>query len=211
MNWLRRRSFNTVAEYQILLELFDAECQPVRSELLAWTRSVLSQSPHFSTGWVLEMLDSAYEDVRKEGWAWFVQESRAKHDVTLWQRQLESPYDDIKFHLIQLLEGEIALEHPGAVDRSRLAPELIRFLWASVLLNIHRGSRVKPKVVSQILERLKRYPQEARELLPLLAVSLRSIRGPEWRAGLAGVVQLIEHRPDLESLVFQTFPELTRF
>jgi len=208
LKWLRDRVVSSAAECQSLLELFEAECQPVREELLAWTRSVLGQSPHFSTDWVLEMLDSRHEDVRKEGWIWFVEEARACHDVTLWQRLLESPYDDVKFHLIDLLEGEVALENSGQVDRSRLAPELIRFLWASVLLNIHRGSRIKPKVVGQIMERLKRRPTEAAELLPLLAVSLRSIRGPEWRTGLAGVVQLLEHQPELESLIFRTFPEL---
>lgn len=208
LKWLQARVISSADDCQKLLELFDAQCQPIRPQILAWSRSILSQSPHFSTDWVLEMLDSAHEDVRQEGWNWFVAEPRASHDVTLWQRQLESPYDDIKFQLIRLLEGLIVLENPGAVDRSRLAPELIRFLWASVLLNIHRGSRVKPRVVGQILERLQRRPEEAAELLPLLAISLRSIRGPEWRAGLAGIVQLIENHPELERLVFQMFPEL---
>ncbi|MDB5388164.1 MAG: hypothetical protein JWM11_3810, partial [Planctomycetaceae bacterium] len=96
----------------------------------------------------------------------------------------------------------------GTVDRSRLAPELIRFLWASVLLNIHRGSRIKPRVVGQIMERLQRRPEEAPVLLPLLAVSLRSVRGTEWRTGLAGVVQLLERKPELEPLIVQMFPEL---
>ncbi|MDB5387453.1 MAG: hypothetical protein JWM11_3099 [Planctomycetaceae bacterium] len=208
LRWLRARTFSSAVDCQALLQLCDAQCQPVRTEILTWIRSVLSHSPYFSTDWVLEMLDSAHDDVRKAGWSWFVAEPRASHDVTLWQRQLESPYDDIKFQLIRLLEGQISLKNPEAVDRSRLAPELIRFLWASVLLNVHRGSRTKPRVIGQILERLKRRPNEAPELLPLLAVSLRSIRGPEWRAGLTGVVQLIDSQPELEALVFQTFPEL---
>ena len=208
LSWLRSRTISSAAECQTLLALFEAQCHPIRPQILAWTRSILSQSPHFTTDWVLEMLDSAKEDVRHEGWAWFIAEPRASHDVTLWQRQLESPYDDIKFNLIRLLEGQVSLDHPGSVDRSRLDAELLRFLWASVLLNIQRGSRVKPRVISQIMTRLKRRPEEATVLLPVLAVSLRSIRGPEWRAGLAGIIQLIEAQPELEKLVFQTFPEL---
>jgi hypothetical protein len=208
LTWLKSRSIESASEQQSLLELFEAECLPIRAELIAWTRSVLGRSPHFASAWVLEMLDSSHEDVRKEGWSWFIEEPRACHEVILWQRLLESPYDDIKFQLILLLEGQIKIADPAAIDRSRLAPELVRFLWASVLLNIHRGSRVKPRVVSQIIERLKRRPQEARELLPLLAVSLRSVRGTEWRAGLAGVVQLLENQPELGLLVSLTFPEL---
>jgi hypothetical protein len=208
LNWLKSRNIESASEQQSLLELFDAECLPVRPDLITWTRSVLCRSPHFAAAWVLEMLDSSYEDVRKEGWSWFIEEPRACHDVILWQRLLESPYDDIKLQLILLLEGQIKIEDSATIVRSRLAPELVRFLWASVLLNIHRGSRVKPRVVGQIIERLKRRPQEARELLPLLAVSLRSVRGTEWRAGLAGLVQLLENQPELESVVAQMFPEL---
>ena len=49
---------------------------------------------------------------------------------------------------------------------------------------------------------------EAAVLLPILSVALRSVRGPEWRAGLAGVVQLVGRRPELESVVNASFPEL---
>ena len=42
-------------------------------------------------------------------------------------------------------------------------------------------------------------------LLPILSVALRSVRGPEWRAGLAGVVQVplglvVGHAHDREGL-----------
>jgi hypothetical protein len=44
--------------------------------------------------------------------------------------------------------------------------------------------------------------------LPILSVALRSVRGPEWRAGLAGIVGLVQRRPDLEGVVRQSFPDL---
>jgi hypothetical protein len=37
---------------------------------------------------------------------------------------------------------------------------------------------------------------------------VRSLRGPEFRAGLAGVVSLGESKPDLLPLIRQKFPEL---
>jgi hypothetical protein len=44
--------------------------------------------------------------------------------------------------------------------------------------------------------------------LPILAVALRSLRGPEWRAGLVGVVELVERNAELAPVVQQAFPEL---
>ena len=81
-------------------------------------------------------------------------------------------------------------------------------MWASVLLNVQRGGRTKPVVVGQLVRRLERRPDEARALLPILAVALRSVRGPEWRAGLAGVVALAERNPEVRPLVAEVFPEL---
>ena len=49
---------------------------------------------------------------------------------------------------------------------------------------------------------------EASELLPILSVALRSIRGPEFRAGLMGVVQLLDQAPELAPAVKLAFPEL---
>ncbi|MND04869.1 hypothetical protein D3C83_253410 [compost metagenome] len=60
----------------------------------------------------------------------------------------------------------------------------------------------------QIVARLERHPDEASRLLPVLAAALRSVRGPEWRTGLAALVQLVERRPELESVVQREFPEL---
>ena len=51
-------------------------------------------------------------------------------------------------------------------------------------------------------------PAEAEQLLPLLAVAVRSIRGPEFRTGLAGVVRLAEMNAELLPAIRQRFPEL---
>jgi hypothetical protein len=59
-----------------------------------------------------------------------------------------------------------------------------------------------------MVRRLERHPEDASRLLPIFAVALHSVRGPEWRAGLAGVVQAVERCPELEPMVRVLFPEL---
>ncbi|MFZ2281008.1 MAG: hypothetical protein WAW39_24630, partial [Prosthecobacter sp.] len=46
------------------------------------------------------------------------------------------------------------------------------------------------------------------KLLPVLAATVRSIRGPEARAALAAVMSLLARRPELESAIAAALPEL---
>jgi hypothetical protein len=208
LTWLQTKQPATLDECRAVLGLAEAEAAPVRPELVRWARTVLSASPHFEVGWVLEFLDSRHADVRVEGWSWFQDEPRAHEDVTLWQPLLESPYDDLRLRLVTVLEDVVRRGQALPIDQARLDAGLVRFLWASVLLNVHRGNRAKPLVVRQMVRRLERHPEEAGSLLPILAVALRSVRGPEWRAGLAGVVQLVERYPEAAPAVRAAFPEL---
>jgi hypothetical protein len=205
--WLQSRRPVSAADCQTLLGLASAMAEALRPEMVRWARGVLNDSPHFQPRWLLEFLDSRHADVRAEGWQWLEERLEAREDVTLWQRLLESPYDDVRLRLAASLEERVRGRAP-AVDRDRLNAELLRFLWASVLLNVQRGGRTKPLVVTQMVRRLERKPDEARALLPILSVALRSVRGPEWRAGLAGIVGLVQRRPDLEGVVRQSFPDL---
>jgi len=179
----------------------------LRPEMVRWARGVLATSPHFRPEWVLEYLDSRHADVREEGWQWLEADERVRENVQVWRKLLESPYDDLRLKLVATLE-KWAKGDPGRLESARLDDDLLRFVWASVLLNVQRGGRTKPMVVGQLVRRLERRPQEARALLPLLAAALRSVRGPEFRAGLAGVVSLAEHNPDMRPLVTEVFPEL---
>jgi hypothetical protein len=206
-SWLQSRRPETEADCQTLLGLVDAEAEPLRPEMLRWLRQVLTASPHFRPEWVLEYLDSRHRDVRAEGWRWLRSEPRARDQVELWQKLLESPYDDVRLLLVAELEDRLSGREPVPSWSGPLDADKVRLLWATVLLNIHRGSRIKPLALGQLARRLEEKPEEAGQLLPILAVALRSIRGPEWRAGLVAVVRLAE-RPELAPLVQQTFPEL---
>jgi hypothetical protein len=208
LKFLQAHAPKSDAECRALLGLAEAEAATVRPELVKWARSVLEPSPHFTYSWVLEFLDSRHADVRAEGWAWFRESPRTRDDVELWKRLLESPYDDVRMKLLSILEQLVTGGRESWLEAGRLDAELIRLLWATVLLNVHRGNRAKPMVVRQIVGRMAKRADEALALLPILRVALRSVRGPEWRAGLAGVVQLVERRPDLEKQVRAVFPEL---
>jgi hypothetical protein len=206
LNWLRSRAPRDATERAALLGLAEAEAEPVRPELVRWARGLLSASPDFQVDWVLEYLDSRHADVRAEGLAWFRDEPRARDDVALWRKLLESPYDDVRLALVADLESRLAQRDFDA-DAALDAENLLR-LWAAVLLNIHRGNRAKPLVVRQLMRRVERHPDDLPRLLPILGVALRSVRGPEWRAGLAAVVRLVERRPETAPTVRSAFPEL---
>jgi hypothetical protein len=128
--------------------------------------------------------------------------------VRLWLRLVETPHDEIRIALVGALEQRLAGRDPFAALLGAIDPEHLRLLWASVLLNIHRGGRAKPAVLRQLVRRIQERPDDFVTLLPLLAVALRSVRGPEWRAGLAAIVQLLERQPARASEVRLAFPEL---
>lgn len=195
----------TEAEVQALFGLREAQADPLRAEMVRWATGVLAERADFQSLWVLEFLDSRHEDVREIGWEWLQSDARSREDVVVWQRLLESPYDNIRLRLVGLLEDR-AKERDGL---AKFSPEHVRFLWASVLLNVQRGSRAKPFVVRQVMDRLATHPDEASDLLPVVAVALRSVRGPEFRAGLSGITTFVERNPTRRPLVEAVFPELS--
>jgi hypothetical protein len=208
LNWLRARTPAPDDDRRSLFLLLEAESEPLRPEILAWLRSALESSPAFEVEWVLEFLDSRHGDARAEGMTWFLGEPRLHDEVMLWQRLLESPHDDVRLPLAADLEARLK-KGDGTLDLSlSLDPDRLRLLWASVLLNVRRGGRVKPRVVELVAHRLGHRPEEAALLLPLLGVALHSLRAPERRAALIAVVRLVENRPETIPLVQRSFPEL---
>jgi hypothetical protein len=193
---LKRRAWS-VDQAAELLPLVQAESEAVRPELIRWLRDTLTGFGPVRAEWLLEFLDSKHAGVRAGGWAW-LHESPLRDDPALWGRLIESPYDDVRGPLV----AELAKRAAGA------DPDRVRLLWATVLLNVARGGRYKPGVVAQVVARLNAHPNEADQLLPLLVVAVRSLRGPEFRAGLAGVVRLAETNAALVPAIRRRFPEL---
>jgi hypothetical protein len=149
---------------------------------------------------VSRFFDSLTEEVRDGAWTWLVSSETGAIDPALFARLLETPYADVRLRLVELLKKKASL--PG-VSASDLGP-----VWASVLLGVERGGRQKLAATAQIARALVSHPEKGPELAPVLAVAVRSIRGPERRAGLAAVMQVIEETPQLAEAIRAALPEL---
>jgi hypothetical protein len=206
MQWLKGKVPTSPPQIEAVLSVRDALAKPLRPDLCRWAAKVLGEVNPFRPEWVMEFLDSRHDDVREVGLEWLASEQRAKDAPTVWQRMLESPYDNIRLPMAEKLDG---ITTAGA-DADIYRPELVRRLWATVLLNIHRGGRQKGLVVRQICDRLTRKPTESKHLLPILAVAVRSTRGIEFRTGLTAVVRLLDTKPELGKEIGKAFPELKR-
>jgi hypothetical protein len=201
VGWLAQRDLGPAE----LLELAQVRSRSAAPAAMALARERLGGRADFNPEWLLAFLDSTNRPVREGAWTWFSEEPRARHRLDLWAKLIESPYDDVRLsivsHLNEFAEIDTAL-------RVLLARAPLETVWATVLLNIHRGNRAKRLAAGQIAEAIERDPARAPQLLPLLAVAARSIRTPEFRSGLAAVVRAATKRPEVADHVSRLFPEL---
>ena len=65
------------------------------------------------------------------------------------------------------------------------------------------------KAVKQIADVITGKPEKFSELLPVLAVAVRSIRDPEMKAGLSALARITAERPELEKEICDYLPELS--
>ncbi len=226
--WLREKPVIGSSDCQEVLKVAGAECKAMRPTLVKLAMKKIDASGRSTVADSLEFLDSRYADVRTIGWDWVLGAETRRLDPELWQKLLESPYDDVRLKLVDILESIVSgsstfslgqlekrassRENWARSGRTRVSdrcdPNRVRTLWATVLLNIHRGGKQKPGVIRSIVAMLEAEPEEIDQLLPLLRTALRSVRRGEWRSALAGLVRLIEARPELSSRVQLLVPEL---
>jgi hypothetical protein len=198
--YLKERIIASWVEREQIVGLANAKCSAVAGELTAWALGILGKKEHYNSDQVIRFFDSTQAATRVAAWTWLVADSPALPDPVLWSRLAETPYDDVRLRVVDFLQKQTTL--PGA-DESKLEN-----IWRSVLLGVHRGGRQKAKAVQQIAQALTTNPAQSESLLPVLAVAVRSVRGPESRAGLAAVVSLVEARPQLAEAVRRHLPEL---
>jgi len=201
LGWLKSREIGPTE----LLRLAQVRSHAAAKDAVSFARLRLTARPDFTPDWLLAFLDSTTREVRDAAWAWFSDEKRARHRLDLWAKLVESPYDDIRLSIVGHLERFAEID---TALRVLLARAPLETIWATVLLNIHRGNRAKRLAAGQIAQAIERDPARAAQLLPLLAVAARSIRAPEFRAGLAAVVRTATRRPDVADQVARHFPEL---
>jgi hypothetical protein len=200
---LRGKPVATPTDRQTIARLADAKAEAVAGELATWALGVLGPAGAYDVDLVVRFFDALLRPARQAAWAWLVADPRpgAYDDPALWSRLIETPYDDLRLHLVEDLKRRAAL--PG-VAPDRLGPAV----WAPVLLGIHRGGRAKLTALRQIGDAVARDPARAEPLLPVLAVAIRSVRLPEARHGLAAVVRAVEANPELAGAVSRHLPEL---
>ena len=198
--FLQTKPVRSDADRQTLRRLATLTCDAQGGPITAWALPLVGGAEHYSCDAVCDFLDSLQPAVRDAAWTWLLANEHAAADAVIWARLTESPWDDIRGRLIAELERRANVRP----DTDTLTP-----VWTSVLLAVHRGSRRKPQAIRQVATAIATNPARVDQLLPVLAVAVRSLRGPEMRAGLAAVVSLIEQQPELAATIQGTFPELT--
>jgi hypothetical protein len=199
--YLQGRTIASSADREQISMLANAKCSAIAGELAAWALKFLGTKENYSCDQVIRFFDSNQDKSRTAAWTWMTADSApALNDPALWSRLAETPHDDLRLRVIDYLQRQCKL--PGA-DANQLEN-----IWRSVLLGVHRGGRQKAKAVRQISQAIVENPQRVDTLLPVLAVAVRSVRGPESRAGLAAVVSLAESRPELAEAVRRHLPEM---
>jgi len=188
-----------------LLRLAQVRARSAARDAVLLARERLSAQADFNPDWLLPFLDSGVRELRDAAWTWFAEEKKARHRLDLWAKIVETPYDDVRIAIVHHLERFAEMDTALRVLLVRAPLETV---WATVLLNIHRGNRAKRLAAGQIAAAIEREPGKAAQFLPLLAIAARSIRAPEFRAGLAALVRTATRRPEIADQVSRHFPEL---
>lgn len=198
--YLKQRAIDSSADRAQIANLAEAKCSAVAPDLAAWALGILGKPEHYSVEQVTRFFDSSIAETRAKAWDWLLQNQAALADATLWSRLAETPHDDLRLRFVDYLQRQAELPATAA---NQLAT-----VWRAVLLGVHRGGRQKAKAVQQIAQAIIGEPAKAESLLPVLAAAVRSVRGPESRAGLAAVMAVLEAQPQLASMIHQALPEL---
>lgn len=201
LDFLRTKQI-ALSDHRLLMAAGEARSAALGRELAQWVLSIVGAWQTYDREIVTCLFDSLLAEMRQAAWDWLVADgSPGRDDPVLWSRLLETPFDDLRLRLIDHLARR-ALSPPG-VGNDELAP-----LWCTVLVGVHRGGRQKPKAVAQLAQALVERPERAEALLPVLGAAVRSVRSPEWRAGLSALATVVGERPELSPIVERLFPEI---
>lgn len=198
VEWLAARPVKDVTDLEARLALVRIPAQVARRAAIQHLLVVGQAVPYIQAKHLRELLDAPFADVREAGLDWMAKEPRFAKDLSLWAALSETPYDDVRAVFLSRLSEMQDNLPSGSILR----------VWTSVILAVHRGSRAKAHAVRQVAERVVNSPSQAKELLPLLQVGLRSLRAPERKGALAAVTRAAFMAPAFRELLFATLPEL---
>ena len=201
LRFLQSRRIESAGDRATISRLSNARSGGVAGEITTWALGILGARENYDVDAVSRFFDSLLRPARDAAWNWLsAPDSPGYGDAALWSRLIETPYDDLRFHVVGELERRAKL--PGASIGQ------VAHVWTTVLLNIHRGGRTKLVALKQISRAIVDDPASAEPLLPVLAVAIRSVRMPEVRTGLSAVVAAVELHPPLASAVAKHLPEM---
>ncbi|MFT3839999.1 MAG: hypothetical protein QM723_23630 [Myxococcaceae bacterium] len=206
--WVLEKPPAGVEGVKKLLPMAKGECPSVRAKSAAFLAGRLRDEDQAPPELVRELLDSKYEDVRREALTLMEKVTRYADATELWMAMSESPYADVREQLLKSMEKRAGIYGPKTLER----------LWATTLLSVHKGSRAKRLAALQVAERLaalmqapetaQQAPAERRSLLKLMSHVLRSVRGPERIAALTALSKACWSEPKLRAAVEEAVPEL---
>jgi hypothetical protein len=195
----QQRLKDCLEDRAVLIEAAKAKCQAMGKELAEWALSILGNIQNYDCNAVIQFFDSLNAEVRSAAWNWLVADSPGLSDPLLWSRICETPYDDLRLRMVDFIHA-----HWGEIDATK-CPESA---WRSVIFGVHHGGRQKIKATYQVSQAIINDPSRIDNLLPILAVAVRSVRPPECRAGLAAVLRIAEAHPELNPRIHELLPEL---
>ena len=145
----------------------------------------------YVAGRVIALFDSPLASLRSGAFAALDVDSPAATDPAFWSALLESPYDDVRANLVTTAQA-----------RANAAGRRERSAGAAVA---DRAAQHPPRRAGEAVGASADQPADhdsspnrPATLLPVLAVAIRSVRGPEARHGLAAIVAAVERVPSLE-------------
>jgi hypothetical protein len=200
--WLKNRKISSEQDRQALARLAEAKCEAEGAEIAAFGLSILGTPEAYRADTVVKFFDSLNAEVRRGAWNWLTPQSPGYNDPELWGRLLETPYDDVRIQLI----GQ--LSHRVRSGSSLTNRQDFTGIWTAVLLGVHRGGRAKLQALRQVSAAMAEHPEQAEQLIPVLAIAIRSVRPPEVRAGLSAILSAVSAKPELEQALTQRIPEL---
>jgi hypothetical protein len=198
LRWAREKGLLGEADLEAALVLGRARVAAVRAAGLDW---LLPQVAASRFEHLRELIDAPYLDVRSRAVTLMRESERFRDEIALWQAMSESPYGDVQEWFVRHLSRRA----------EALGGDVLRHVWATALLAIHRGGRAKRQVVNDVADRVIAHPGEADALLPLLSIALRSVRPPERRSALAALCRAAFHAPSLRASIARGLPELKLF
>jgi hypothetical protein len=203
---LQARHKSQPVSTQDLAVLASVQCESTAEEIAAWALNAIGSSGDYDLESVIEFFDALLRPTRIAAMTWLTAPtSPGFQDPVLWSRLVETPFDDIRLGVVENLQQR----QQGSAKRTSNGRALdVSQLWVTVILGVHRGGRTKLKAVKQVAAAISTDETLIAALLPVLAVAVRSIRGPERREALSAVVTLAMKNESLRVAIQQELPEL---